>query len=110
MRHRIDADALWPDIRLAMRKLIPLLMLLTLQVIVLTYTSHAASQAAREGARAYSLDQSAQAAAEASLPGGVRLVGPAQTTGPDHTVTVTVAAPFAVYPFNRQITRSVSMP
>lgn len=85
------------------------LMLLALQVIVLTYTSHAASQAAREGARAYSLEQDPGAAARSSLPGGVQLVG-VQQSGPDHTVAVTVRAPFGVPPFNREITRTVSMP
>ncbi len=85
------------------------LVLLALQVIVLTYTAHAAAQGAREAARAYSLEQSPQAAAQDSLPGGIRLVG-VTTSGPDHTARVTVAAPFAVYPFNREITRTVSMP
>ena len=85
------------------------LMLVVLQVIVLTYASHAASQAAREGARAYSLDEDPRAAAGASMPGGIQLLG-VQTSGPDHTVSVTVAAPFAVPPLNRQITRTVTMP
>ena len=40
-----------------------------LQVMVLAYTAHAASQAARDGARAFSLGQSPAAAAQASLPG-----------------------------------------
>ena len=93
----------------ALAPVVLMLMLSALQVIVLTYTAHAASQAAREAARASSLDQSAQAAADDSLPGGVRMVS-VQTTGPDHTARVTVAAPFAVYPFNREITRTVTMP
>ena len=58
----------------------------------LGYTAHAASQAARDGARAYSLDQSAAAAAQASLPGAISLVNVA-TYGPDHGVRVTVEAP-----------------
>ena len=85
------------------------LMLLALQVIVLTYTAHAASQAAREAARAYSLNQAPGTAATDSLPGGVQLVG-VQQSGPDHTVTVTVKAPFAVPPFDQEITRTVTMP
>ena len=93
----------------ALAPVVLMLMLSALQVIVLTYTAHAASQAAREGARAYSLQQSPEAAAQSSLPGGVHLVG-VQRSGPDHTVTVTVSAPFAVPPFNREITRTVSMP
>jgi Flp pilus assembly protein TadG len=93
----------------ALAPVVLMLMLAALQVVVLAYTAHAASQAAREGARAYSLDQDARSAAIDSLPGEIRLVG-VTTTGPDHTVRVTVAAPFAVYPFNREITRSVSMP
>ena len=93
----------------ALAPVVLMLVLFALQVIVLTYTAHAASQAAREGARASSLDQSAPAAASDSLPGGVRMVG-VQQSGPDHTVTVTVRAPFAVPPFDREITRSVTMP
>ena len=81
---------------------------LVLQVISLAYSSHAASQAARDGARAYSLDQSPAAAAQASLPGAVRLVD-VSTYGPDHGVTVTVRAP-AVFLLDHTITRSVVMP
>ena len=94
----------------ALAPVVLMLVLYALQVIVLTYTSHAASQAAREGARAYSLDRSAQTAAQDSLPGGIQLVGGVRESGPDHTVSVTVRAPFAVPPFDREITRTVSMP
>jgi Flp pilus assembly protein TadG len=93
----------------ALAPVVLMLMLLALQVIVLTYTAHAASQAAREAARAYSLDQAPEAAGRNSLPGGVQWVG-ATLSGPNHTVTVTVQAPFAVPPFDREITRSVTMP
>lgn len=91
--------------------LIPVLLVtlaILLQVMALAYTSHAAAQAARDGARAYSLDQSPIAAAQASLPGSVRLVD-VSTYGPDHGVTVTVQAPPLLL-LSRTITRSVVMP
>ena len=59
----------------ALAPVVLMLMLFALQVIVLTYTAHAASQAAREAARASSLGQNANGAARSSLPGGVQLVG-----------------------------------
>ena len=80
-----------------------------LQVMILGYTAHAASQAARDGARAYSLDRSPVAAAESSLPGAISLVG-VTTYGPDHGVRVTVEAPPMLFLVDRRITRSVTMP
>ena len=80
-----------------------------LQVMILSYTAHAASQAARDGARAYSLDQSAVAAAQASLPGAISLVN-VSTFGPDHGVRVTVEAPPMLFLLDRQVTRTVTMP
>jgi hypothetical protein len=80
-----------------------------LQVMILGYTAHAASQAARDGARAYSLDQSAVAAAQASLPGAISLVN-VSTFGPDHGVRVTVEAPPMLFLLDRQVTRTVTMP
>jgi hypothetical protein len=91
--------------------LIPVLLVtfaIVLQVMTLAYSTHAAAQAARDGARAFSLDQSPVAAAQASLPGAVRLVN-VSTYGPDHGVTVTVQAP-PILLLNRTITRSVVMP
>ena len=79
-----------------------------LQVMVLDYSAHAASQAARDGARAYSLGGSPVAAAQASLPGAVTLVT-ASPTGFAHGVTVTVKAPM-VFISDGKVTRSVTMP
>lgn len=92
--------------------LIPLVMgvlLMIVQVIAMAYTSHGVSQAARDGARAYSLGQSPQAAASASLPSGVSLVS-VSTFGPHHGVTVTASAPSIVVLTDRTVTRSVTMP
>lgn len=92
--------------------LIPLAMgvlLVIVQVIAMAYASHGVSQAARDGARAYSLGQSPQAAASASLPGGLSLVS-VTTFGPNHGVTVTAEAPALVVLTDRTVTRSVTMP
>ncbi|QDP96617.1 pilus assembly protein TadE [Microlunatus elymi] len=67
-------------------------MVLVLQLFAAAYTAHAAHQSARDAARAYSLGESPQAAAEASLPGGVDLVS-VSTFGPHHGVRVVVRAP-----------------
>ncbi|WP_375426528.1 TadE/TadG family type IV pilus assembly protein [uncultured Friedmanniella sp.] len=83
-------------------------LVVVVQVMALAYTAHAASQAARDGARAYSLDQSPVGAAQASLPGSVHLVA-VNTYGPDHGVTVTVQSP-PVLLLTRTVTRSVVMP
>jgi Flp pilus assembly protein TadG len=91
--------------------LIPVLLVtlaVVLQVMSMAYTAHAAAQAARDGARAYSLDQSPVAAAQASLPGAVQLVD-VSTYGPDHGVTVTVKAP-PVLLLDYTLSRSVVMP
>ena len=86
-----------------------LMMLLAFYVIAVSYTTHAASQAARDAARAFSLDQSPQAAASASLPGGVSLVA-VTTFGPYHGVRVEVSGP-AMLPENfRRVERAVTMP
>ena len=45
---------------------------LALQVMAMAYTAHGASQAARDAARAYSLDSLREPAAAASVPGAVR--------------------------------------
>ena len=94
---------------MAMVPLVLAVLVAALQVMILGYTAHAASQAARDGARAYSLDQSAGAAAQASLPGAISLVN-VTTFGPDHGVRVTVEAPPMLFLLDRQITRSVTMP
>jgi hypothetical protein len=94
---------------MAMVPLVLAVLVAALQVMILGYTAHAASQAARDGARAYSLDQSATAAAHASLPGAISLVN-VSTFGPDHGVRVTVEAPPMLFLVDRQVTRSVTMP
>jgi Flp pilus assembly protein TadG len=92
--------------------LVPLVLgvlVLALQVLVMVYTAHGASQAARDGARAYSLNQSAATAAEASLPGALSLVS-VTTFGPDHGVRVVVEAPPMLFMTDRQVSRQVTMP
>jgi hypothetical protein len=92
--------------------LLPLVLLVLLaaaQVMTYALSAHAASQAARDAARAYSLDQSPGAAARASLPGGVQLVD-VSTYGPDHGVRVTVQAPPVLFVTDRRISRAVTMP
>jgi hypothetical protein len=96
---------------MAMVPLVLAVLVCALQVMAQAYTAHAASQAARDGARAFSLGQSAGAAVQASLPGNVRLLN-FRSGGPDHTVAVDVEPPIKLIPFVRdyKITRSVTMP
>jgi hypothetical protein len=96
---------------MAMVPLVLAVLVCAVQVMAQAYTAHAASQAARDGARAYSLGQSATGAVRASLPGNVRLLN-ARSTGPEHTVVVTVEPPLKMIPFVRdyRVTRSVTMP
>jgi hypothetical protein len=92
--------------------LIPLVMgvlVVIVQIFAMAYASHGVSQAARDAARAYSLGQSPQAAAAASLPSGVSLVS-VSTFGPHHGVKVTARAPSVVVLTDRTVTRSVTMP
>jgi Flp pilus assembly protein TadG len=92
--------------------LVPLVLtvlVFALQVLMMAYTAHGASQAARDAARAYSLNQSPEAAAAASLPGAVSLVS-VTTFGPDHGVRVTVEAPPMLLLTDRQVSRSVTFP
>lgn len=87
-------------------------MYLLLQLFAAVYTAHAASLAAREGAREYSLTDSPAAgrqAAQASLPGAVTLVD-AKPTETDHGFEVEVLAP-AVYRLgSRDFSSQVTMP
>ena len=98
---------------MAMVPLVLAVLVCALQVMAQVYTASAASQAARDGARAASLDQSAAAAVQASLPGNVRLED-MSSGGPEHTVAVVVAPPIKLIPFIGNeaytITRSVTMP
>lgn len=82
---------------------------LMLQLVVFVYTAHGAAQAAREGARAYSLDEDFRAAARAAVPGGVELVE-VSPVGPDHGVRVVVHAPTGLVIGDGLVTRTVSMP
>jgi hypothetical protein len=82
---------------------------LMLQLVVFVYTAHGAAQAAREGARAYSLGDSYQDAARAAVPGGVTLVE-ADAVGPDHGVRVVVQAPTGFILGDGRVSRTVTMP
>ena len=96
---------------MAMVPLVLAVLVCALQVMAQAYTAHAASQAARDGARAFSLGQSAAGAVSASLPGNVELVN-MRAGGPDHTVVVEVNPPIELIPFvtDYRIVRSVTMP
>lgn len=83
--------------------------LMMLQLVVFLYTAHGAAQAAREGARAYSLGESPDAAAQAAVPGGVVLVS-VTAVGPDHGVRVVVQAPTTLVLGDGRVTRTVTMP
>lgn len=82
---------------------------LLLQLVVFVYTAHGAAQAAREGARAYSLGEDPGGAAQAAVPGGVSLVA-VSTVGPDHGVRVVVQAPTGFLLGDGRVTRTVTMP
>ena len=92
--------------------IVPLVMFVVVavcQVLVSASTVQAASQAARDGARAYSLGRSPEAAVAASLPGHVRLVEVTRL-GPHHGVRVTVQGPVYLVVGDRTVTREVIMP
>ncbi len=92
--------------------LVPLVMfviILVFQVITAAGTVQAASQAARDAARAYSLGESPDEAARASLPATVRLAE-VITFGPHHGVRVVVEAPGFLVIGDRLVTREVVMP
>lgn len=74
------------------------------------YATQAASDAARQAARAYSLDRDAGAAARASLPSGLDLAGEPQRYGPGHGVRVTVRIPRLVPLGPATVTREAQMP
>ncbi|HEY0238825.1 MAG TPA: TadE/TadG family type IV pilus assembly protein [Friedmanniella sp.] len=93
----------------ALTAMLLVVVVLLLQLVVFVYTAHGAAQAAREGARAYSLGESYQAAAQAAVPGGVTLVE-AAPVGPDHGVRVVVQAPTGFILGDGRITRTVTMP
>lgn len=85
---------------------------LLLQLCAAVYTAHAASVAAREGAREFSLTGSAldgEDAARASLPGAVTLVS-ATSYGPQHGFRVVVQAPPVLRIGDRNFSSEVEMP
>lgn len=87
-------------------------MYLVLQLFAAVYTAHAASTAAREAAREYSLTDSSRAgrdAAAASLPGAVTLVD-AEPIGPYHGFRVVVRAPALLKLGDPNFTSEVQMP
>lgn len=94
---------------MAMVPIVLAILVVALQLMVLAYTTHAASQAARDAARAYSLDASPVAAAQRSVPGAVTIVS-VSTFGPDHGVKVTVEAPAMLFLTDREVSRTVVMP
>ncbi len=93
----------------AMVPLVMFVIVLVFQVITAAVTVQAASQAARDAARAYSLGGSPTEAAEASLPGAVRLAE-VTTFGPHHGVRVVVEAPAFLVIGERKVAREVVMP
>lgn len=87
-------------------------MFLLLQLFAAVYTAHAATTAARQAAREYSLTNSIAAgrqAAAASLPGAVTLVD-AAPTGRHHGFRVVVRAPAVMQVGDRNFSSEVAMP
>jgi hypothetical protein len=74
------------------------------------YATQAASDAARQAARAYSLDGNAGAAARQSLPAGLDLASEPQLYGPGHGVRVTVRIPRLVPLGPATVTREAQLP
>ncbi|MFC7624048.1 TadE/TadG family type IV pilus assembly protein [Microlunatus sp. GCM10028923] len=92
--------------------IVPMVMIIVVavvQVLSSAFTVQAASQAARDGARAFSLGRSPEAAVQASLPGTVRLIEVTRV-GPRHGVRVTVQGPAYLVIGERTVTREVIMP
>ena len=85
-------------------------LMLFVQLVIGVHTVQATNDAARQAARAYSLGRDPQAAAENSLPTGLR-VARLDTFGPDHGATVQVDVPL-VSRFMPQwhVTRTAVMP
>lgn len=96
----------------ALAPLLVVALALLMQLALFVYTTQAASQAARDGARAYSLSSSqaeAGSAVRASLPGSVRLIS-IEASGPHHRVKVAVEAPRMFFAGDRVVEREVTMP
>ena len=74
------------------------------------YATQAASDAARQAARAYSLDRDPATAGNDALPAGLRLVGAPVLFGPGHGVRLTVAIPRLVPIGPATVTREAELP
>jgi hypothetical protein len=85
--------------------------LVALQFGVAGWTIVSTHEAARDGARAYSLGGDPRAAAEGALPGIMTVGGGGGTlSGDGYTYTVTVKVPSVVKLDLGSVTRSVTMP
>jgi hypothetical protein len=74
------------------------------------YATQAASDGARQAARAYSLDRDPGVAARASLPGGLELAGEPELYGPGHGVRLTVRIPRLLPIGPATVTRQAQLP
>lgn len=85
--------------------------LVALQFGVAGWTMVSTNEAARDGARAYSLGSDPRAAAEGALP-GIMTIGDAggSLSGEGYTYTVTIEVPSVVNLDLGSVTRSVTMP
>ena len=85
--------------------------LVALQFGVAGWTIVSTHEAARDGARAYSLGGDPRAAAEGALPGIMQVAGDGGTLSADgYTYSVTVKVPTVVKLDIGSVTRSVTMP
>lgn len=85
--------------------------LVALQFGVAGWTVVSAHEAARDGARAYSLGADPRAAAEGALPGIMTVGGGGGSlSGEGYTYTVTVKVPTVITIDLGSVTRSVTMP
>ena len=85
--------------------------LVALQFGVAGWTIVSTSQAARDGARAYSLGDDPRTAAEGALPGVMEIGGDGGSLSAEgYTYTVTVAVPSVVKIDLGSVTRSATMP
>lgn len=83
--------------------------MMLLQGAAAIFATHAATQAARQAARADSLGGNAAAAADAAMPGGLR-VASMSSFGPGHGVRVTVRIPRLAPVPEMTVTRQAVLP
>lgn len=79
------------------------------QMVIGVDTAESTTSAARQAARAYSLGEDPRAAAQGALSGQMRITD-FELSGPDHTVTLTVAVPTLRGLPQWTVTRRASMP